>query len=336
MKHKFLILISICFLIFAPISCKKNKITIQEEILEIPPFNPVIETNHYNSYSTYFPTDTFIQIKYSISSERLEYQFDEYNNNKKYLAGYEGYDENNNLIEYISYTSDGISRQKDVSVYENGLLKNLYRFSDTPYDKVYKFSYYYDTKNKLKLSTMAIFKNRLKKDTLNRYTDCYSDEDCEKFKTWDDFKVTEYKYDTKGNLTSETTLIDSVTVNKELYLYNDDGKILEHTSIQSDAITRQIKTKYYPGGSESTCMFNQSYYGYIDKKIFDKNNNLISTQSVHAETKNPHYSRIYFYNKQNKIIKELYVPEVGDTLKTLYTYKKLEKPIVKKIKIKKW
>lgn len=270
MNSKHFIFLFLFFLIMIFFGCKKNKTTIYVDALEKDQVK--LENNILENYKKYLPTDTIIRLKYSIFSERLGYQIDNFDKHrKKYLAEYEGYDKNGKLIEYILFTSDGQIIQQDISVYQNGLLKDLYRFSNKFHNELYKFSNYYDQNKRFLFSTMSTYKKRLKKEVLKTNTDCFTEDDFEDFKTWDELTIT-------GNKIEEKTFDKNIFINTKKIKYDEQGEIIE--------------------SKDSTKRF--------------------------------------YYDHLNRCIKEEYIFEIGDTLKTFYQYKSYNKPIEKKITIKKW
>src|SRR5688572_24310415 len=126
----------------------------------------IIEPNDYlEDASSYLPDDSLVSIKYKISSRRYAFGFDDRNKNKKYLAEINGYDENNNLIEHLSYRSDGHLDQHTIYIYQGGLLRSEYRFNSDNRETLYKTSYEYNAEGKISESVLMSFERRMKKRT---------------------------------------------------------------------------------------------------------------------------------------------------------------------------
>lgn len=275
------------------------------------------------------PVDSLISIPYKVFSERLAFGFDDQKKNKKYLAESDGYDENRNLIEHIRYNTDGKMEEHVLYVYENGLLKDEYRLNNGNRGELYKTNYSYNGSRKLNFSTISTFERRTKKDTTNPWKHVFFESDFEKKKSWGDMKVTEFSYDSNGNLFREYTAYEYSQVVEEIYKYNEVGKVIEETTINSGNISRKITTNYYQDSIESICIFSSDGTGNICKQKFDKNNNLLIELCTETGTKKQMYIRKYFYNTQNKVIKEEYVTNLSNSIFTLYEYKDNDKPILK-------
>jgi YD repeat-containing protein len=270
-----------------------------------------------------------ISIQYKTTNERHTFGFDERNKNRKYLAESDGYDENKNLIEHISYRPDGQVEQHVVYVYEDGLLKDEYRLNKGGRETLYKTSYTYNTNRTLIYSTISSFERRIKKDTSNPWKDVFDELDFEKTKSWGDIRITKYNYDSKGNLIKKHTESGNSTEGYESYNYNDEGRVIEETTVSSGQITRKITTTYFQDSLETICIFYPYESGNICKKKFDKNNNLIIEQCDETPSKKHWFTRKYFYDSKNRIIKEEYITDIGNSIFTLYEYKDTDKPISK-------
>jgi hypothetical protein len=273
------------------------------------------------------PVDTLISIQYKIINERHAFGFDGRNKNKKYLAESDGYDENKNLIEHISYRTDGQIEQHVVYVYEAGLLKDEYRLNKGGRETLYKTSYTYDTNRKLIYSTISNFERRIKKDTTNPWKDVFDESDFEKTKSWGNIRITKYTYDSKGNLIKKHTESENSPEENEIYSYNDERKVIEESTVSSGQITRKITTTYFQDSVETICIFYPYESGNICKKKFDKNNNLIIEQCDETPSKKQWFTTKYFYDSKNRTIKEEYITDLDNSIFTLYEYKDADKPL---------
>lgn len=94
--------------------------------------------------------------------------------------------------------------------------------------------------------------------------------------------------------------------------YNEKNQKIEQNRYTPDEGKRvmQFKFKYDLNGN---CTELSSDYGYIEKKVYDENNNLIKESITHNSLEKFQYT--YKYNDKNQKISELY-----DEGKTLYTY----------------
>lgn len=94
--------------------------------------------------------------------------------------------------------------------------------------------------------------------------------------------------------------------------YNEKNQKIEQNRYTPEEGKRvmQFKLKY---DSKGNCTELSSDYGYIEKKVYDENNNLIKETITHNSFETLQYT--YKYNDKNQKISELY--ESG---KTQYTY----------------
>jgi small nuclear ribonucleoprotein (snRNP)-like protein len=291
---------------------------------------PTPSTSQTTANSNYnnLQSDSLISIQYKIVSERRAFGFDDRNNNKKYLAELDGYDENKNLIDHLTYRPDGHIEQHVVYVYENGLLINEYRLNIGGAETLYKTTYRYNPDKKLISATIVNFERRLKKDT-PKWKDNLDESDFEKNKSWGEERTTMYTYDSKGRLVKTHETSDFSDEEIETFKYHSEGRVIEELTTKSGDITRKITTKYFTDSLEATCIFYPYESGNICKKTFDKNNNLLVEQCIETDSQKPMFTRKCFYDSKKRVTKEEYITNLGIPILTLYDYKENPKPLQK-------
>jgi len=293
----------------------------------------IIEPNDYlEDASSYLPDDSLVSIKYKISSRRYAFGFDDRNKNKKYLAEINGYDENNNLIEHLSYRSDGHLDQHTIYIYQGGLLRSEYRFNSDNRETLYKTSYEYNAEGKISESVLMSFERRMKKrtDTADTGLKCIIvNSDFEKTKSWGDVRKTTYGYDSKNNLIEKKRTSENSPSEIETYKYNNQGRIIEELTLSRGNVSRKINTTYFTDSLESVCVFPPLESGNIFKEKFDNNGNILYETGIDIKTKKHYFARKYFYDKKNRVIKEEYITNLGTSVFTVYEYKQNKGPVHK-------
>ena len=293
----------------------------------------IIEPNDYlQDASSYLPDDSLVSIRYKIFNQRYAFGFDDRNKNKKYLAKIDGYDENNNLIEHLSYRSDGHLDQHTIYIYQDGLLRSEYRLNSHDRETLYKTSYAYNAEGKISESVLMNFERRMKKvtDTADTGLKCIIyNSDFEKTKSWGDVRKTMYSYDSKNNLIEKKVTSENSPSEIETYKYNNQAQIIEELTLSRGNVSRKINTTYFTDSLESVCIFPRSESGNIFKEKFDNNGNILYENGIDIKTKKHFFARKYFYDKKNRVIKEEYITNLGTSVFTVYEYKQNKNPVQK-------
>ena len=130
-----------------------------------------------------------------------------------------------------------------------------------------------------------------------------------------------YQYNEKDQLISAYRVFSDLLTSYEFFLYDENGKKTHETFVRSDSIIGSADYIYDKKGrcNEVIC---DLYKGWLTGKIVFKNNKKGQAEKAEILRDDKIIGRIVFeYDKENKLIKDIWTFESGFTQTFIYHYK---------------